>query len=198
MIPAQDCPPGTPADVCCDSAFLIGDRIRTVAFDAVLGCVDESCANELKSYVTHGPRIEDPIGESVIVTWLGSSTIATTPGGRQHRLVIVRNQYRVELREQGFPQIAGEGDNIVIPSPGQFHAAAQHAWSHGESMWRVLLRASVTIKGSDAMFDYASNPHVLENGIAVGDLSPLRDVLVGWGVTVTVDCPLASLPPVGS
>lgn len=198
MIPATDCPPATADDTCCRSFWLVADRIRTVAFDAVVTCAHEECDKELGSYVDHGDRTQDPIGNNVVVAINRATVAYPTRGGRQLGLAITRLSLRVELRETGWPMPSGVGGSIKVPAGASYNYASQYVYDHGEAMWRALVNAAGSVQPGVRMFDPQANPHIPHPGVAIGDLLPLRDALVGWMVPVTVDLSLAKLPPVGS
>lgn len=199
-IPAADCPPCTPPEVCCDSLFLLADRIRTVAFEAVLCCVEESCQQEYRSYVTMGPRIQDLKGDSVVVTMTTSNntSMTTTTLGRQSPLVATRSTFLVELRENGWPQPKARGNNIEPPAPEAVNFAAAHSMGHAEAMWRALSDAAAQRNGTTRMFPLPTNRHVIQGGVGVGPLTPVgpQAYQVAWTVVVTVDhMPLAPQSP---
>lgn len=174
---------------------MIGDRIRTVAFQAVLDCVDESCTQAFRSYSTIGTRIQDAHGDSVILTMTSAdnSSMTSTPQGRQMQIGVTRANYLLELRENGWPQSKVNGRNqIETPDSAMLNAVSKHASGHGEKMWRALVNASVRQVGPNALFPVDCNPHILHKGVTVSRLSPIdpRAFQVGWSMTVTVDTTL--------
>jgi hypothetical protein len=190
-LPASDCPTGCPPDTCCNTLFLMADRIRTVAFDAVLCCVDESCRQPYRSYVVAGNRIQDLVGDSVIVTLqtATSAAMTNTPQGRLSPLSVTRSTFLLELRENGWPQAKTVGRNIEVPSGESLNAASAHSMAHAEKMWRSLVDAAATRNGNNRLFPITNNHHVIQGGVGVGPLTPVgpQAYQMAWSVIVTVD-----------
>ena len=192
-IRATSCPPDTTPDVCCDTLFLIGDRIRTVACDAVMCCTDESCDQPYRSYTTFGPRIQDVIGDSIIITMTNATTATTssTDRGRVSPLVVTRASFRLELRENGWPQAKANQQKgvIVAPDGAEQNAAAAHSMAHAEKMWRALVNAAAIRNGSTRLFPLPTNHHVLQGAISVGPLTPVgpQATQATWSVELSVD-----------
>lgn len=181
--------------MCCDTLWLIGDRIRTVAFQAVLACADESCTQAFRSYSTIGNRIQDAHGDSVILSMTSAddAPMTSTSQGRQMQISVTRANYLLELRENGWPQSKVNGRNqIETPDSALINAVSKHASGHGEKMWRALKNGAVRQTGPYALFPVATNPHVIHKGVAVSRLTPIdpRGFQVGWSLTVTVDTTL--------
>lgn len=199
---AEDCPDCTPAETCCDSLFLVGDRIRTVAWEAVECCVTANCDKPFRTYTTFGNRIEDVLGDSLIVT-LQQATNApatTSTQGRVQPYALTRASFLLELRENGWPQSkVNSGKVIEVPDSDVIEAAAQHAMGHASAMWAGLMNAAASRNGSTRMFPLPYNHHVQQGGVAVGPLLPVgpQAYQAAWSVTVTVDFTM-HIPTTGS
>lgn len=191
-LPTAACAENISSTVCCDSLWLIGERIRTVASDAVLACFDEDCTEAFTTWQTEGARIEWPHGESLIVTFVRATPKISSRerSGPLAPLVVTRAEYLVELRETGWPILSTDPtETIHTPEWQQYHALAKHARAHGEKMWRALVHAASTTSPAERMFSPSTNPHVLDKGVLVNDLTPLArpGPQAGYQVTVTVD-----------
>jgi hypothetical protein len=193
-IPADSCPPGTTPDVCCNTLFLIGDRIRTVACEAVMCCASADCDSEFRSYTTVGSRIQDLVGDSVVVTLQNATTAATTNTARQRTspTPVTRATYQVELRENGWPQAKARGKGIAVPDPLAVNAAAAHAMSHAELMYGAIANGATTQIGDGALFPVPTNPHIIMNSVQIGPLLPVgpQAYQIAWTIQVTVDAVL--------
>jgi len=195
-MPSADCPENISGSVCCDSFWLIGERIRSVAFDGVMACMEEDCSETFTSWQTEGAQIEWPHGESLIVTFVRASPKISSrnTAGPLAPLVVSRAEYLVELRETGWPILSTDPTQTIhTPEWQEYHALAKHSRAHGEKMWRSLVNAAATTKPAERMFQVATNPHVLDKGVLVDDLLPLtrQGPQTGYRVTVTVDTRLA-------
>ena len=197
-IPASSCPPGTTPDVCCDTMFLIGDRIRTVACDAVMCCTAGGCNQEFRSYMTFGNRIQDLKGDSLIVTMQNATPAPATrtDAARIGPMTMTRIQYLLELRENGWPQPKARGTNIEQPDGMAVHAATAHAMSHAEIMYQALVNGARIPIGDNALFPINKNPHILLNSIDIGPLLPVgpQTMQVASTVSITVDARLRKAP----
>lgn len=174
-LPSAENPVDVPGSVCCDTFWLLGERIRTVACEAVCACMDPDCADsEFISYQNEGPITEDAIGESLSVNFVRASLRIDSQ--RTNRasspLVISRVDFRVELNENGWPIVTAPSGEIVPADRDALHALAQHARAHAEKLWRALAGAAATTDQTQALFPAATNPHVLARGVTVGDLQP--------------------------
>lgn len=192
-LPHASCAADIPADVCCDSFWLIGERIRTVACAGLVACMDEDCADrEFRSYQTIGPVVQDPHGETLIVSFVRSYIRSDTQGrqrGTEMRFVTMA-EYKVQLLENGWPTISRDSQTGTIVSFDweKVHGLAKHATGHAEKMWRSLVNASVTTNQANALFPVASNPHIVQKSVIVSELTPMPrpGPQVGWEMNVTV------------
>lgn len=198
-IPHESCPPGTAPDVCCDTMFLIGDRLRTVACDAVMACADPACGTEFRSYFTHGERIQDPIGDSLIVSLRSAqpATTTTTANGRIGPTPLTRMIFQLELRENGWPTASADGTHIKVADPAHVHSATAHSMSHAEAMYAAIMNGVSTWIGADAMFPINRNPHIIKDSVAVGQLLPVGPDAhqVAWSVEFQIDARLRKGTP---
>ena len=192
-LPIANCAADISSDVCCDTIWLMGERIRTVALDAVLTCVDDDCANEaITSWQTEGDRSGSVKGNTLVVSFV---TAALAPSGQRRSgsprpTPITRASFRVELRETGWPFITERASvqSIKLPDPQIVHAVAKHARAHGERMWRALLNAGSTTVPAQRMFDPLYNPHIMDKGVGIGTLRPRPSAnMVTYEVDITVD-----------
>lgn len=193
-LPSASCPENISGDVCCDSFWLLGERIRTVTFEGVGGCREPDCGDrEFVSFSTEGDIITWPPGESLIVAFVraGLATTSTSATGNTRPIAVTRVEYKVQLLENGWPTIEG-GSDIVVPSPDEYHALSKYARGHAELMWRSLVGAASSTNQTLALFPVASNPHVRNRGVRIGDLTPMPrpGPQIGYEMNVTVDTAL--------
>lgn len=190
-IPPSDC--GVDGSVCCDTFWLIGERIRDVACTGLTSCLVDDCG-EFESYQTEGDIITDPVGESLIVSFLRASVRpdSTRPTGAVSPVFVTRATFRVQLLENGWPHVTG-GAEITPPARAEICAAARHARGHAEAMWRAVVGAAATTDQTKALFPRASNPHVMSRGVTVGDLAPMPrpGPQIGYQMDVSVDTKLS-------
>ena len=175
-LPVASCVANVPSDVCCDTVWLMGERIRTVALAAVCACLDESCRSRpMESWQTEGERSGSVKGDSLVVSFTGldSSVRERTRRGSPIPTPITRADFRVELRESGWPMIAEHSSTqtVKLPDPQMVHALAKHARGHAEAMWRALLRGATSTVAADQLFPAATNPHIINRGVAISQLS---------------------------
>jgi len=195
-MPSASCPENISSSVCCDSFWLIGERIRTVAYNAVMACMEEDCSETFTTWQTEGGQIEWPHGESLVVTFVRASPKVSSRerSGPLAPLVVSRAEYLVELREKGWPILSTDPTQTIhTPQWQEYHALAKHFRAHGEKMWRALVNAAATTKIAEQMFLPSTNPHVLNKGVLVDDLVPItrQGPHTGYRCTVTVDTRLA-------
>lgn len=196
-MPAASCAADVPADVCCNTFHLIGERIRTVATNAVTACIDESCADrEFRSYQMIGDLTQDPHGDSLIVSFLRSSvrTDSRTTNQSMSPLVFTRAEFRVQLLETGWPTIEVDRmtGSILSYDDDMMQALVPHALGHAEKMWRAVVNAAATTVEAQRMFSSSANPHILRRGITVEEMRPLPrpGPMVGFAFNVSVDTKL--------
>lgn len=196
-MPSAGCADDIPSDVCCDSFYLIGERIRTIAFTGVCRCTVASCADrQFTSYSTEGDAY--PIlGETLTLTFLSADIVAVQRNnvGNARPLPVTRLSYRLELRENGWPLPAfthQSTQTIVQADFRRFHALAAHARGHGEAMWRAVANAASTTVVAQRMFSPSLHPFVMERGIGVGRMTPIPNIgpQCGYRMDVTVDTQL--------
>lgn len=205
-IPTLDaCTDDFDAETCCNTFFLIGQRILQVAWSGLAGCIDADCSDrEFRTFVTFGERIQDPLGDSLIVALANatSASLTTTPRNRLFPASVTQLIWRVELRDNGFPTIErNQSGQIEVPDWRAFQHATQHTMDHGEMLWRTLVDAGAQRSNGTRMFPLPANGHVLQGGVNVGSLRPIgpQAFQAGWAVDVTVDVKLDALAsPSGS
>jgi hypothetical protein len=187
-LPAASTPAGIPADYCCDTLSSIADRIRTVALDGLCSCLDGSCADRtFRSFVSIGPNIQDPLGDSLIVHMptFGPTTGSSDIQGNLRPFAIYRGDFEVRLLENGWPVIEVDelGQVIQVPDSDMVNAISLHAMAHGERMYRALADAIQ----KDTMFLAAQNPHISK--LQLTNLNPIQPsaFMVGWSTTVRVE-----------
>lgn len=191
-LPAASSPAAIPLDYCCDTLSLMADRIRTVALDGLCSCLDGSCADRsFRSFVSIGPTIEDPLGDSLIVHM---PTFGPTPGstdtqGNLRLVANYRGDFEVQLRENGWPTIEVDemGQVIQVPDSDMVNVVARHAMGHGERMYRALAHAITKRE----LFLPTQNPHIGQ--IQLSNLTPMQPsaFIVGYSATVRVETVLA-------
>ncbi len=171
---------------------MIGERIRTVASHGIVACFDDDCGGrEFASYQSEGPVTNNPNGESLIINFTRASikSGSRTTNGAVRPVIATRAEYRVELLENGWPILEVVNGTIIPPDLALIHAYAKHARGHAEKMWRSLIGAAGTTDQSKALFPAKTNPHVLNRGVQIGDLTPMArpGPQIGFQLTVTVD-----------
>lgn len=178
-LPATTCAADVPGDVCCDSVFLYGERIRTIAFAAVSACLDDECRQRpFRTYQTSGPRSLDAKGESLIICYTGSGLRPSSTDARSGSVRAVsgtRHNYLLELREGPWPIIHEHSStqSVKLPEWELIHALNQHAVGHAEKMWRALINAAGTTIPEQRMFSTSLHPHILNNGVGVSELTAM-------------------------
>jgi hypothetical protein len=197
-LPSSSCAADVSGDTCCDSAWLVGERIRTIACEGVSACLDPECADgEFRSYQTEG-ELQDPSPECLVVVFTGMDLRSgSTDTQRNARTVLItRLTYRVELIEGGWPNLrVDQQTNTLIPPDWEMqHALSKHARGHAEKMWRALQRSVVanTTNAAGAMFPLGTNPHVIRRGVGLGRLTPRPrpGPQIGYSIDITVDTTL--------
>ena len=190
-IPTATCPANISGDYCCNTLSAIADRIRTVAFSGLCGCLDQSCADrEFRTFVSIGPTIQDPLGDSLIVHM---PAFGPTPGSTNDRGNILgfgvhQGDFMVELRDNGWPQVTADDMTaaIIAPDSELVHAATMHSMGHGELMYRSLTDAVQKRE----MFVGTPNKHI--GRIHISGLVPIPPSAfqVGWKCMVSVETTL--------
>lgn len=196
-MPSAGCAADIPSDVCCDSFYLIGERIRTVAFGGVCGCTQASCGDrQFTSYSVEGEPYAI-LGETLTCTFLSAEITAAQRNGAGNvtPLPVTRLTYRLELRENGWPLPATahmSTQTLVQADWRVIHALAAHARSHGEKMWRAVAHAAATTKVDERLFRPSLHPFVMERGVGIGRMTPLANTgpQCGYRMDVTVDTQL--------
>lgn len=187
-LPAADTAAGIPASVCCDTLSAMANRVRTVAMDGLCQCVEETCADRtFRSYVTIGPGVQDPLGDSLIVylSDFGATTGSTDQRGNLLGIAVYQADFEMRLLENGWPQIRVDEmtGQIVAPDADYIHAVAMHSTAHGERMYRALADA---IQRKE-MFVGSANDHI--GNIQLSGLTPIQPsaFMAGWKCTIRVE-----------
>lgn len=196
-MPSKASAADVPSDVCCDTWWLIGERIRTIAFAGVCQCIDPSCVDrEFSSYSTEG-EIHSILGESLVISFLGAgiSSGSSARSGAPRPTPITQARYRLELRENGWPlpvRVDGSTETIVQADWQMLHVLSKHARAHGEKMWRSLVQSVTTSDLTTMMFRPSLHPHILQRGVILGDITPLPNTgpQCGYRMNVTVNTQL--------
>ena len=183
-----------PTDVCCTTEWELGERIRLLAFNAVCACIEPDCiAPKLRSWQTEGPRSLDVLGDSLTVSFLGNLERGDgrTPLGNARPAGATRAQFRVELRENGWPIIREHAatQTVQLPDHQVVNAVAKHARGHASKMRRALKNAALHTIQAQRMFPTTSFPHVLHRGVSIGDLTTTgpSGPQIAYSLIVTVD-----------
>lgn len=190
-LPAVASPADIPSDYCCDTLSKIADRIRTVAMAGLCSCLDGSCADRrFRSYITVGQRVEDPLGDSLVVHMLRFRPAPmSTASGRLLNVAAFVTDLRVQLLENGWPTIeTNEMTNqIIAPDSDMIHGLALHAMGHGEKMYRAVVNA---IQRNE-MFVGPDNRHI--GVVEAGDLEPIQPsaYMIGFAFNVRVQTVLS-------
>lgn len=187
-LPAASTPAGIPLDYCCDTLSAMADRIRTVALDGLCSCLEASCADRtFRSFVSIGPVIQDPLGDSLIVHMptFGPTQGSSDPQGNLRPIANYRGDFEIRLLENGWPVIEVDeiGNVITVPDGDMINALSLHSMAHGERMYRALADA---IQRRE-MFLSSQNPHI--GKIQLSSLTPIQPLayMVGWTATVRVE-----------
>ena len=190
-LPVADSPADIPANYCCDTLSKIADRIRTVALAGLCSCLDGSCADQgIRSYVAVGPRIEDPIGDSIIVhmTTFGPTTGSNDRLGHLLPVAVHRADFEVRLLETGWPTVDSDEitQQIIVPSAEMVNAVSLHLMAHGELMYRTLANS---IQRQE-MFVGTDNAHI--GRVQISNLEPIQPsaYMAGYRCVVRVDTTL--------
>lgn len=188
MIASPDCPCDTGPDVCCDTLWLKLDRIRTVAWNAVLDCDDVGCCQgrEARTFVSINQDQGDPFGDSVFVTWIRTTPIVDTRNNHTPIVTGHRLEARVDLRVSGYPVLVKQGERAIPPTPTALNNAAKHVLGHGEKAYRAVVNAVQT------HMLFPSTPGVIFKGQRVSDLVPVGPTahIAGAAFLVNVDLAL--------
>lgn len=200
VLPLASCAADVPVDVCCSTFFDVADRIRCVAFNALVACDDTTCADrEFRSYVTHGTQVQEALGDSLVV-----NVVRVSPTGRSRDnntmllpVGVWMGRVDVHLFENGWPQ--GETYDaarmITAPDSDMVHAIARHSYGHGEKMYRALIDGIQR----RTLFTLPANAHI--GKIDISDLIPKEPTgpVVGWQCSLAVQMTFPQLmdpPPV--
>lgn len=186
-VPTASCADLISGDVCCDTTWLVGDRLRSVAFEAVCCCAESGCASRpWRSFTTIGTQIQDPLGESLIVTMTSLAPTSTTDRGKLPIITPHRAIYLIQMRESGWPTIKTNANNeILVPDSSLVNAVSKHVQAHGEKMYRALVGG----QQAQTLFAPRTNSHI--TGVTISPLTPIGpDMLAGWSMQVAVDMKL--------
>lgn len=195
-MPHASCPEDVPGDVCCDTFSLIGERIRTVALAGVTACMDPDCGDrEFRSWSTVGDII-DPLGESLVVSFINAALRQDARRGNAsvNPVFVTRVEFRVELRENGWPthEVDYQTGSVMAADWEMQAALTPHALGHAEKMWRSVVGAAATTDQTKALFVQETNPHIIQRGVVVEPLTRLQPfgTQIGFGFTIRVDTSL--------
>lgn len=172
---------------CCDTLFILADRWRIVAADAVNACLPVDICGEIDSFVAVDFEADDPIGDAISVSVTNIDLAGDTRSADTALpVMIVRADLVLRLLETGYPMtVTTEGDIILAPDRGEVHRAAMHSIGHMEAMLRATMNG---IKPPRATMwrDYVAP------GVVVAVVpQPMRPIppqagLVGWTMTMGV------------
>lgn len=120
--------------VCCNTLYDIAEHILDTVHTAILVCTPTppGCAPLLK-YVTLGDG-DDMIVDALTVAYQGIGTIEDV----QATVTVYSVDYKVLLRESGWPTATVDGTVIRPPDPAIQNALARQVYSHMETMMRKL------------------------------------------------------------
>lgn len=176
-IPSGPCDSGSEA--CCVSLYDVAAHLLTECYEAINECYPAAdCCEALSAYVTMG-RGDDGVVDSLVVAF---GNIRTDPGSTPGVGFATHTaQFDIILRESGWPTVALDAEGaIVLPAPAEQHAAARHAYSHAEAMYRRLAYLQNT-RG-------LTPPGTPCTRQSLGTMTPLNPQggVVGWQVPVFV------------
>lgn len=194
-LPVVSCAADIPSDVCCDTWWLIGERIRTIACNAVCSCVDPDCADRpFATWQSEGSDVDEPLGESLVVSFVSAELRTDTEGfnSRARPWPVTRVIHNVDLRENNWPiQTRNDLNQVItVPDPAIIHGLTKIARGHAEKMWRALVDASTSTSLERRMFTPAANPHIMERGISISAVRPhqtMHGPQAGYRIVVAVD-----------
>lgn len=183
-------------EVCCDTLFVLADRLRIVAADAVNACLPVDVCGEIDSFVAVGFEAEDPIGDSISVTVVNvQDAVDSTTNEQAGPLALVRADLVLRLLESGYPMLLStDGENILAPDRAEVHLASKHSMAHAEAMLRAIRNG--LRRPAIPMF----RPFVPPGTIFGVVPQPMRPIppqmgLVGWTLTLGVRVALGNLNP---
>lgn len=185
-LPVGSCADDIPSHVCCSTIWDIAERLRCVLTDALCGCIDPACADKtFRSYISLGPTIEDPIGDSLIVHMprIATSFNSTTPQGALLGVAVHLADFEIRLLEAGWPMIElnEAEETFYVPDSGMVNAVSKHLYSHGELMYRTLV-SGVQLNTLFATFENVGM-------VQLSDFVPIQPEgeLAGWVMAVRVE-----------
>jgi len=150
----------------------------------------------MRSYQTEGENIEDPLGDSLIVSFVRAMLRqdSRTPNQSTLPLIFTRVEFKVQLLERGWPTLQERPStaSIIAPDADMIHALAKHSRGHAERMWRAIVNGAATTNQAQKLFSSSANPHVVTHGVTIEELKPLPNAgpFIGYSFNVAVDTKL--------
>ena len=190
-LPIEACAADVPTQVCCSTLWDIAERMRVVCCAAIEECMDPSCADrEFRSYVAHGPEVEEPLGDALVVVLAETAITYGRAPGQDGPPGVDGTRYEVRLYENGWPTIrANEAGEIVeVPDTDLIHRLSRHSYGHGEKLYRTVRNGVQT----GSLFPPATFAHVGKgSNLAMRPLRP-EGYMVGWAVRLDIQ---VTFPP---
>ena len=180
--------------VCCDTLFILADRLRITAADAVNDCLPVDVCGEIESFVALGFEVEDPIGDSLSVTIANIQDVGDATSNEQAGPSnIVRADLVLQLLETGYPMLVSDGTNILAPDRWEVHRASQASIGHMEAM--LAVRNGLR-RPSFPMWKPWVPPGTIF-GVVPQPMRPIRPSggMAGWTMTLGVRVALGNLNP---
>jgi hypothetical protein len=172
---------------CCDTLFIIADRWRIVAADAINACLPVDVCGEIDSFVAVDFEADDPLGDAISISITNIDLAGDTRSADTIMpLSIWRADLILRLLETGYPPtVVSQGDIIMGPDRSEVHLASMHSIGHMEAILRATA-AGIKPPRVTMWRDYVA-PGVI---VAVAP-QPMRPIppqsgLVGWTMTMGV------------
>lgn len=188
-LPLNDCVDDIPTDVCCPTLFGIADRIRCIATEALMPCLDPNLCTELgfRSIVAMNPH-DDFFGDILTVSltsWSVDSSSQTANNTLPVLLTVA--EYMLELTETGWPvpEVNEQNEIINVPPADMTNALSRHVYSHGEVVYRALLDVAAR---KQFWRESIGLPTDRFSAFQLGNVTPLPPAgrLVGWRIPMRV------------
>lgn len=191
-LPVATCAAEVPTDTCCHTLYDIANRLRCVVTDALCECFEGGCADrDFRSFVSVGPQIEDPQGDSLIVHMqrIGLTSLSSTPQNALLGVAVHVAEFEIRLLETGWPTIElNDLEQIIsVPDHEYVNTMARHVYSHGERMYRAVVDGIQ----HNTLFTLATSDVAK---IRLSDFTPIQPSgeLAGWTMTLQIE---VTFPP---
>ena len=161
-----------PTDACCTRLYDVANDLLTVAHDALVDCLGDTCG-PIPKYVSTGEPSYTDDGD-YIAAWL--SGFSVVPGGRNALIQRPQATYSFKLVESGWPTLESSNVAITVPDADRMHVLSVHSYSHIEKILRAQT-STTAVSGTVC------------HGVRMNNLTTLRrsSGLIGWQWSLTAD-----------